>query len=123
MSNHVDFCICEDCLEEVREAVTRGLVDPATCEASIVHEPGRPLHLQDTFDCTREPGHQGDHGYANVGYAHGQPTGPAYVVRWPRNPGKDRTFDGKLVLEAGEEGSLLPGQPASDFHDVAGANF
>lgn len=30
---------------------------------------------------------------------------------------------GTVELEAGEEGSLLPGQPASDsFHDVAGAN-
>jgi hypothetical protein len=127
MKDHADFCVCEGCDADVRAAVRAGLVDGSECEAEIQFGSDP---VQDYFICSREPGHSGDHGYANVSMAHVLATsttiaGTPFVVRWPRNRGKDRTYGGTLVLEAGEEGLSLPGQPASDsdFHDVAGANI
>lgn len=127
MPDHADFCVCDACDALVRDAVRIGLIDGAECEAEVQFGPDPTT---DYFICSRPPGHSGDHGYANVSIAHvltssATIAGTPFVVRWPRNPGKDRTYRGTLVSEAGEEGLLLPGQPASDsdFHDVAGANM
>lgn len=127
MTDHVDFCTCEVCSARVRDAVKAGLVDGRECEAELQFGPDSHI---DYFICSREPGHSGDHGYANVSVAHvlsasATIAGTPFVVRWPRNRGKDRKYTGTLVLEAGEEGLSLPGQPASnsDFHDASGANI